>query len=164
MNDLDVSGRKYAGTASALAYPPAVWLFLMNGYQVSRIETEFVVQIRGVLIDRSALFRAFSLGRRHFCTSINLIVVVLRVTAKLVKVTEIVLVWWILRIAVTGGSIGPIASLGILILRQMHLELVITVLSLERFVLCPRRNLRGECNVIFFYREGERAYISNFIY
>lgn len=94
MNDLDVSGGKYASTASTLAYPPAVWLLLMDGYQVSRTETELVVQIRRVLVDRSALLRAFSLGRHYFCT--NLIIVVFRVTAKLVKIAEIVLVRWIL--------------------------------------------------------------------
>lgn len=143
MNDLNISGGEYTGTASALAYPPAIWLLLMDGYQISRIETELVVQIRGVLVDCSALLRAFNLGRWYFRT-IDLIVVVFRVTAELVEIAEIVLVRWILRIAVTGGAISPIAGLGVLILGQMQLELVITVLNLERIILCPRRNLQGE--------------------
>lgn len=139
MNDLDVSSREYTGAASALAYPPAVRLLLMDGYQIARIETELVVQIRGVLIDRAALFRGLSLG--HFRTVYLVIVVVLRVTAELVEITEVVLVRLIFGITVASGPIDPVASLGVLFLRQLHLELVIGVLNLKRFVLYPRRNL-----------------------
>lgn len=145
MYDLHVSGRKYAGAASTLAYPPAVRLLLMDGYQVTRTETELVVQIRRILIDRATLLRVFGVGRRNHFRTVDrlLIIVVLRVTAELVEIAEVVLVGRILGIAVASRPIDPVARLGILILRQMHLEFVIVVLNLKRFVLCPRRNLQG---------------------
>lgn len=63
-------------------------------------------------------------------------------TAELIEIAEVILVRRILRVSITGCSISPVTTLGLVILRQMNVDVIFVVLELKRFVLCPRRNLK----------------------
>lgn len=146
IDDLHVGGGKNAGPAPTLADPPAVGLFLVNGDKVAGSETELVVEIGRVLVNGAAaldtVVRLAGDGGDVRRVDV-LVIVVLAVAAELVKVAEVLLVGWILRVTVAGCPVRPVALLALAVLRQLqHLELAVgRVLEFERFVLCPRRNL-----------------------
>ena len=147
VDDLDVGRGEDAGSAPALADPPAVGLLLVHGDEVARAEAELVVEVGRVLVNSAAALEAvFGLARHCHVRRIDvLVVVVLGVAAELVEVAEVLLVGRVLGVAVAGRAVRPgVALLAVAVLRQLqHLQLAVRrVMELERFVLCPRRNLK----------------------